>query len=51
MKIEKEGVVKELSDEFMLGDYISAGWKIMKQEKPLKEEKPLKKIKFGKEEN
>ena len=49
MKIEKEGVIKELSDEFMLGDYISAGWKIMKQEKPLKEEKPLKKIKFDRE--
>ena len=42
MKIEKDGIEKELSDEFMLADYINAGWKIVK-------EKTLKEIKFNKE--
>lgn len=42
MKIEKDGIEKELSDEFMLADYINAGWKIVK-------EKPLKEFKFNKE--
>ena len=42
MKIEKDGIVKELYDEFMLGDYLQAGWKEVKEEKPsklLKEDK------------
>lgn len=49
MKIEKDGIVKELEDEFILKDYIAVGWKIVKDEKPLKEENPLRKIKFDRE--
>jgi len=45
MKIEKDGIIKELVDEFMLADYMNAGWKIVK-EQPFKEEKPFKEIKF-----
>ena len=33
MKIEKDGIVKELEDEFMLPDYLQAGWKLV-NEKP-----------------
>lgn len=33
MKIKKDGIEKELSDEFMLADYIAAGWELIK-EKP-----------------
>lgn len=33
MKIEKDGIIKELADEFMLADYIAAGWKLI-DEKP-----------------
>lgn len=35
MKIEKDGIVKELEDEFMLPDYIQIGWKLV-SEKPNK---------------
>ena len=41
MKIEKDGIVKELEDEFMLADYIQAGWKLAEEKasKLLKSEK------------
>ena len=40
MKIEKDGIVKILEDEFLLADYIQAGWKEHKEEsiKPIKKE-------------
>jgi hypothetical protein len=31
MKIEKDGIIKELEDEFMLSDYLQAGWKLMSE--------------------
>ena len=43
MKVEKDGIVKELFDESLLRDYLAIGWKEY-------EEKPAKKIKFSKEE-
>ena len=27
MKVEKDGIIKELEDECLLADYINAGWK------------------------
>ena len=42
MKIEKDGIIKELADEFMIADYINAGWKLVEKE-------PLKEIRFKKE--
>ena len=41
MKIEKDGIIKELEDEFMLADYIAAGWKKVEEKasKLLKSEK------------
>ena len=45
MKIEKDGIEKELYDEFMLGDYLQAGWKEVKE---VKEEKPSKLLKEDK---
>lgn len=38
MEIEKDGIIKKLSDTFMLGDYIAAGWKIANK-KQLKTER------------
>lgn len=50
MRIEKDGVVKELSDSFMLADYLQAGWKEFKtpQFKEIKE-RPFKKLKVEKD--
>ena len=42
MKIEKDGIEKELADEFMLADFLQAWWKKL-------EEKPLKNAELKKE--
>lgn len=34
MKIEKDGIEKELTDDFMLADFIQAGWKVVEESKP-----------------
>ena len=50
MRIEKDGVIKELSDNFMLADYLQAGWKEYKKPE-FKEfkEKSFKKLKIEKD--
>ena len=50
MKIEKDGIIKELEDSFMLADYINAGWKEYKAPEFTEiKEKPFKKLKLDKE--
>lgn len=52
MKLIKDKIIKEVEDR-IVGDYISAGWKIFKgeiKEKPLKEfeeEKPFAEKKYS----
>ena len=44
MKIEKDGIVKELTDQFMLADYINAGWRLKKEFPTIETKKQVRKI-------
>lgn len=50
MKIEKDGVIKELSDNFMIADYLQAGWKEYKKPEFVEfKEKPFRRLKTEKD--
>ena len=41
MKVEKDNIIKDIDNEALLADYISAGWKIV-NEKKVTERKPIR---------